>query len=1074
MRFIAFVLCLPALAQLGSSNLSGTVTDPAGAAIPNAVVTIRSADQAFVRSATSGATGQYVITTLPPGRYQLTVTATGFAESRTQDFELSSGQAGSLNVTLQVKSQETQVTVDAEAPVLQTTSASVGSVVGSKQINSIPLAGRSFLNAITLVPGVVPVGPAGSTTNHSPVNQSTMPSVFGQRQKDNNFLLDGVENRDPNLLGVAVYPPPEAIAEMKVDSGVGSSAYGHASGATIDVVSKSGSDEWHGDAWEYFRNNVLDARSFFVPSIGAYRWNQFGIAAGGPAFIPKILNKDKRWYVFGYYEGVRIRQAANYTAFVPTPANLDGDLSGTAPIYDPFSTTPGANGSFLRQPFPGNRIPQDRLNPSVQTLARAIYPAPNLAVGVIPGVNYINTAGNSQDGDQWNVRVDHQFGERDRFFGRYTTADNPSRGVSLPSINGFTSDVLRNAVVSDTHIFSPSFIVTGRYGLTTVDYQSGNNVPPGLAQSTGLSGVFPQFQGRDVIPPITIPGYAGISYSGAFINVRQHSWIGDAQKIAGEHTIEFGGSIVRTTAVLDDVTAVAMQFATTQTSNFTTGTGNALASFLLGTPDSARRQIGGSLAHMSSMAYGLYVQDTWRHNRWTVNFGLRYDYNATPVNEEGLGTFDFSSGQYVWDKQNPITGAPANIRRGGIIPDGNNFAPRLGIAYKITPKTVVRSSFGIFYNSFGSNYIQAAQSARGNWPFSFPQAVSGLNATTVNAVFPNPFPGDPQGSGTPLICSQCLNVEQSSSRTPYVTQWTFSLQRQLDSTTSVEASYFGSKGTKLTAQIVDNTAMVAGPGPFSSRQLYPQYAPYILNGFNEFSSSYHGGVLKVDKRFSRGLSFLASYTYSKTLDYVDNLSNGGVGGQVTSNPTRFNSKLNKGPAGFDIRHVLAFSNVWAIPGKTNHRFLDAVVAGWTVSNVLSIRSGLPFSVYLGNDNENIGTVGGRFVQYPDLVGDPNAIDRSPAQWFNRAAFAVPPLYSVGTAGRNILRTGSFVNDDFSLAKSWPFMERRSIELRGEFFNVFNHANFGYAGQTVGTAQFGTVSSTLNGGRTIQLVGKIHF
>ena len=489
MRYFTFLVCFPALAQLGNSSLSGTITDPASAAIPNATITLRSTNQAFVRTTTTGDTGQYVIPTLPPGRYQLSVTANGFTENRTQDFELSSGQAGSLNVTLQVRTQETQLTVEASAPVLQTTSASVGSAVTARQMTNLPLAGRSFLNAIAIAPGVVPVGPAGSTTNHSPVNQSTMPSVFGQRQKDNNFLLDGVENRDPNLLGVAVYPPPEAIAEMKVDSGVGSAAYGHASGATIDVVSKSGSDAWHADGWEYFRNNVLDARSFFVPSIGAYRWNQFGAAAGGPAFIPGVLKKDKHWYVFGYYEGVRIRQASNYTGNIPTPANLAGDFSGTAPIYDPFSTAAGPNNTFTRQPFPNNRIPESRLNASVQTLAHAIYPEPNLAPGVIPGQNYINTAGNRQEGDQWSIRADHQFGQRDRFLGRYTTADNPSSGVSLPSITGFQSDVLRNAVVSDTHIFSPSFLLTGRYGLTTVDYQSGNNVPRGLAESIGLSAV---------------------------------------------------------------------------------------------------------------------------------------------------------------------------------------------------------------------------------------------------------------------------------------------------------------------------------------------------------------------------------------------------------------------------------------------------------------------------------------------------------------------------------------------------------------------------------------------------------
>ena len=420
-------------AQVGSATLSGIVTDPSGAAVPNAEVNLRAAQQSVTRTARTGTSGEYSIPALSPGTYELSVTGTGFVEQKTQPFELSSGQAGSMNITLQVAGQASTVTVQEAAPILQTTSASLGSVVTSTQVTELPLLGRSFLNAISLVPGTVPVPPAGSTTNHSPVGQSVMPSVFGQRQKDNNFLMDGVENRDPNLLGVALYPPPEAIAEMKVDSGVGSSAYGHASGATIDVVTKSGTNEWHGDAWEYLRNNVLDARSFFVPTLGAFRWNQFGGAIGGPVTIPHLLKKENGWYVFGYYEGVRIRQAANYTALVPTPANLAGDLSDIAtPIYDPFSTTAGPNGTLVRTAFPGNRIPQSQLNASVMTLAKAIYPAPNLPLGIIPGVNYINTAGNITDGNQWSARVDHQFGVHDKFLARYSGANNPSSGVSLP------------------------------------------------------------------------------------------------------------------------------------------------------------------------------------------------------------------------------------------------------------------------------------------------------------------------------------------------------------------------------------------------------------------------------------------------------------------------------------------------------------------------------------------------------------------------------------------------------------------------------------------------------------------
>ena len=1008
------------LAQVGTSSLSGTVSDPSGAVVPKASVTLTSSEQTFTRTTITGSDGVYVIPTLPPGTYQVKVIASGFVEQQTRAFALSSGQAGSLNVALRVAGQASQVTVEETAPLLQTTSASLGATVTAKQMKDLPLLGRSFLNAVSLAPGTIPVAPAGSTTNHSAVGQSTIPSVFGQRQKDNNFLMDGVENRDPNLLGVAIYPPPEAIAELKVDSGVGSSAYGHASGATIDVVTKAGTNAWHGDGWDYFRNNVLDARSFFTPTLGAFRWNQFGGAMGGPVTIPRLLSKDKGWYIFGYYEGVRIRQAANYTAFLPTAAQLGGDFTGSAAIYDPFSTTAGPNNTFTRQPFPSNRIPQSSLNASALKLAQAIYPAPNLAAGIIPATNYINTAGNSTDGNQWNARLDHQFGQHDSFFARYTGANNPSSGVSLPSLAGQTKDQLTNVGLSDTHIFSPHFIVTGRYGLIGVDYRTGNTAPAGIADQTGLSAVFPKFQGTDFLPAITIPGYTGVNFSASQIGpLRQHSWTGDAQKIAGEHTIEFGGSVVHSHMILEDTTSTAVQFANTQTSNFTSSTGNPFASYLLGTPDSARRQIGGSLGDLTSTGYGGYLQDTWRVRRFTVNIGLRYDYNSPPINKYGLGTFDFSSGQYVWDLKNPITGAPANIRRGGIAPDRNNFAPRLGIAYAATSRLVVRSSFGLFYNSFGSNYIQASQSARGNWPFAFPQAVSGLNATTVNAVLPNPFSGNPAGSTTPLICAQCLNIDPSTSRTPYVAEWTFTLQYQFSPSLAVDASYFGSKGTKLTAQILDNTALFAGTSPVASRQLYPQFAPFVQNGFNQYSSWYDAGALRVDKRFSHGFSFLASYTYSKNLDYVDNLSNGGVGGLPTSNPTRFNAKLNKGPAGFDIRHVLVLSNVWEIPGRTNHRLLDAVVAGWQISNVFTYHSGLPFSAYLGSDNENIGSVGGRFPEYPNLVGDPNAIaNPTPSQFFNIAAFSVPKLGTVGTAGGKQGASGGLAKGGFYVVKGW--------------------------------------------------------
>ena len=1062
-------------AQIGTASLSGVVTDPSGAPVSQADVTLRNTQEAVTRSTKTGVAGEYVLSALQPGNYEITVRAAGFQEQKTQAFALSAEQTATLNMNLAVAGTSTNVTVEATAPLLQTTSASVGTAISSKQINDLPILGGSFLNALVIAPGVIPMLPPGSLNNYSPVNQYTIPSVFGQRQKDNDYLLDGVVNRDPNFLGVALFPPPAAIAEMKVDSGVGSSVFGHGSGATINIVTKSGSNEWHGEAWEFFRNNVLDARSFFLPSVGAYRWNQFGAAVGGPIQIPRLLSKDKGWYVFGNYEGVRIRTASNFTGYVPTQANLNGDFSAsTTPLYDPYSTVAGANGTRVRSLFAGNIIPASRLNSTAVALAKAIYPAPNLASGIIPGVNYINTSATARNGDQWGARVDHQFGQRDNFFVRYTAATNPSTSISLPTQVSTTQERLANVNVSDTHIISPRFLFTAHYGLMWIDYGTNTPAPSGLTASSGIGSAFGTFLGLDTIPSSNIPGYSSFGFTHSIMPSQQHSWSGDAQRVAGDHTLEFGGSISTTHVRTTDNGDSTLQFSSLQTASGASVGGDAFASFLLGAPSSARRLIGSNEGDMHATEYAAYVQDTWRHRDFTINFGVRYDYATVPVNSNGLGTFDWSTGMFVWDQKNPITGAPANIRKGGTEPDRNNFAPRLGIAYQVSPRTVVRSSFGIFYNTFGSNFIQGTQGARGNWPFAFPQALSGMNSSVPNALLPNPFGGIPAASTVPLACNQCLNLEKSSSRTPYVAEWTFSIQRKIGSDISIEADYFGSKAVKLTSQIIDDTAVAPGPGPVSSRQIFPQLAPYVLNNYNEMPAWYHAGTLQVSKHFSRGLQFQANYTYSKNIDLVDNISNAGLGGQPTSNPTRFNFGLNKGPAGFDIRHVVVTSAVWAIPGQTSNRFLNAVISNWNLSGIETFHSGLPFMLFLPTDNENIGQVSGRYTEFPNLVGDPRAVNQTVTHWFNTAAFAAPPPYTRGNVGRNILRTDTLINTDFSAYKSWPFLESRSLELRGDFFNLFNHANFGYPGTILGTAQFGAISSTLNPGRQVQLAVKIHF
>lgn len=1066
----------PLSAQVGTASLGGLVTDATGALVPRATVTLESIAQKYSRATVTNAAGEYKIPALPPGDYKLVVGAAGFMPATRTGISLSSGQASTLDVQLAVAGSTEQITVSEAPPLLQTETATLGTTIPARHVTDLPILGRSFLNMILLTPGAAPVPPAGSTTNYSPVGQSLMPSVYGQRQKDNNFTMDGVENRDPNLLGVPIFPPPEAVAEMKVESGMSSGVYGHGSGATVNLVTKSGSNQWHGDGWEFLRNNVIDARSFFLPKLGAFRWNQFGGSVGGPLWIPGVFSKERGWYVFGYYEGVRIHQASNFTGSVPTPAELSGNFAGEAAIYNPFTTALGPNGNPVRQLFPGNQIPANLLNPASVAIATALYPAPNLPAGLIPGVNFLNTSPVSQDGDQWNVRVDHQFGRKDGFFARYSEARNPSAGSGLPSTSSRTLARLTNAVASDTHTFSPNFLITARFGLSRVDNQTFVSLVPGLATKAGTLAAFPAFHGDESIPPLTIPGYTGLSQERAIIGpLYQNSWTADGQRIAGKHTLEFGGGVVHTSIDVDNRTA-GVSFSSNQTSNFVSNTGLSFASFLLGAPESVSRNAGNTEGFLHGNAYSWYLQDTWRVARkLTLNLGLRWDYASPLINNYGLGTFVWETGQYVWDQKNPITGAAANIPPAGIPPDRNNFAPRFGIAYQLSSKTVVRASFGIFFNTFGSNYVQAQQSARGNWPFAFPQALTGLNTGVPNVLLPNPFPGPPTGSTVPLGCQQCLNIIENSSRTPYVEEWSFSIQRQISRSWIFESAYFGSHGLKLVGQIVDNTAVIPGPGPISARQARPIFPPYINNGYNVFPSWYDGVSLKLEKRLSHGLTFLVNYTFSKTLDVSDNLSNASLGGNPTSNATRFNIAANKGLAGFDIPQNFVASFVYAVPGKTGNRVLDGGVSGWNLSGIVTHYSGLPFMTFLSSDTANIGTVSGRYTQYPNLVGDPNAIaSRTPQQWFNTAAFAVPAQYTFGNAGRNILRTDSLNNVDFSVFKRWPFLETRHVEVRGEFFNLLNHPSFGYPGVMLGTAQFGKISNTRNGGRQIQVALKIHF
>jgi hypothetical protein len=509
-----------ALGQVGTATISGTVTDSSGAVIEGATVILENTQQQFTREALTDSRGEYLIQAIPPGNYRLLVRAKGFSEESRTDILLSSGQASTLNVVLNVAGSTQQVQVLEAPPLLQTTTATVGSVIQTEQIHELPLLGRNFTSLMLTAPGVStnPTprgGPLGATTgaNSAITNPfvGTNPSVNGQRWRDNNYTLDGVENNEPLFDGIPMQPPPEALTEMKMESAMSSGAYGHASGANINLVSKSGTNALHGDAWEFLHNQHLDARSFFVPVLGPYHFNQFGGTLGGPLAIPRLIKKDSGWYFFVYYEGIRIHQAANTTALVPTAAQIAGDFSGSPAIYNPYSTAADSTGKNVRQPFPNNQIPANLINPAAKTIATALYPQPNLPPNVIPGVNYFNPGSSVSDGNQWNARIDHQFGKNDNFFARYTAADNPATRIGIPTLPTENYNNFTNAAISETHIFNPNFILTARFGIQQLDYGNAVGGDHSVASRSGTLDGFPSFHGQNVIPPISIAGYASLS-----------------------------------------------------------------------------------------------------------------------------------------------------------------------------------------------------------------------------------------------------------------------------------------------------------------------------------------------------------------------------------------------------------------------------------------------------------------------------------------------------------------------------------------------------------------------------------
>jgi hypothetical protein len=1120
-------------AQLSTASLHGVVKDPQGSVVPNVTVTLRNVDTSVENTTVSSASGAYAFLDITPGRYMLNAKTAGFSSMQVSMFTLTVNQIATIDFSLKVGTQNTMVTVQAGAVQLNMTSANLGTVISTRQVNDLPLNGRNFTQLLSLTPGVAPVN-VGQSSNGGfaatavAVGSSfIIPAINGQTNRSNFFLTDGIINYGTYLSTYAVPPIIDAIQEFKVVSHTDSAEFGSVLGGVVNVVTKSGTNDLRGSAWEYARNAIFDARTYFLPKTVAktpFSQNQFGASAGGPVWLPKLYNGRNKTFFFGAYQGFRYTQLSNSPLRVPTAAQLAGNESDwPTQLYNPFSTRPDpANpGQYIRDPFPGNQIPATLIDPRMVAWATDIYPAPG-PVFDSSGDNALDPTPITQTQNEWTARVDQKIGKNDTAFFRYSSFDSTQDSSGgLPGTKSSLSTPATNWGVSYVHVFSPSLIAQVQFARATVQVLSPTRFTHSIANIFAQVGFAPAFAGNfdavsinELLPGLGITGFSGAGESVLLIPkaTSSNQYSGTLTKIAGSHSLQFGGGYVTMGQAVQDSYA-ALGFAAQQTgdpnASDTVNIGDPLASFLLNVPDNATRR-NTNEAERPGGVLSAFVQDTWKAtNNLTLNLGMRYDLTFIPpfgtdktIGQQGgieTGDMDLSNGTYIVQKLPPpcsLRGHAPCIPGDGTLPDHvvvdprgkiahnvyTNFGPRFGFAYRMGEFSVIRGAFGIVYDNWASQ-VQKTQNAGGNWPDIGLQGAANMNQPSTTSATPTVQAQDPFGNNTSSLFPAATPFNQVSYyfdphiKNPYSEQWNLGVEHQLTRSAAVTMNYVGSVSKRLDVGGFYNTALTPGPGNPQSRSLFPYITPTNYDR-SVGSANYNAFQFSLDQRYSNGLAYQVAYTWSKSFD-VGGDGWFGVEGGVPQDPYHPSAYGSYSVAGTDLTNVLSVNTLYQVPIGKGKRFssgnsvLDYILGNWQVNSIFSARSGQPFTPVISSDIANTGN-GGTYETL-NVVGDPNLAKRTPAKWFNTASYVTPPRYTFGTAGRNSLRSAGYWELDPSLFRQLPLGGQRQLEFRAEAFNLFNNVILGTPVSDLNTgAQFGTVNTTANTARELQLGVKFLF
>ena len=1079
---IAFLLLAagPASAQTAYGTILGSITDPSAAAIPGASVRVTNIGTNISNEVTTGAEGGYAVARLIPGQYRIEVSYAGFKTAASPALTLLVNQNLRFDAVLEPGTVETVVEVTAVGTLIETDTSSVGKVVENKQIVDLPMVSRNFTDLIVLSPATV-TDNQGALANEQSIFRTGISGggsfIGGGRAGDNAYMIDGVENNDPGFQTPSITPPIDAIQEFRLMNKNYSAEFGGGA-AQINIAIKSGTNEIHGTAYEFLRNDVLNARNFFAeedPATGRskpqLRYNQFGASIGGP------IARNRLFYFFNY-EGTRVRTFAQQSARYPTSAQLNGDFSGELPVTD----------YLTGEQFPNNQIPSNRISAKSRDLL-FLFPEPNVQART--GFNTVKTLAIPENVTQYHGRTDWLASQKDNLFIRASFSDQDIRNRALRPLGGtITQQKGRNIALAWTRVFSPQWLNEVRLGFSrpiSLRAQEG-------AFEEDIAGSL--FRGTDSAPvtfgapAIGLSDYAGVGSTGnGPLNYLTNSWsvVNAVSYTTGKHKIKAG--IDFRNFLFKEVNSFRPRgyigFTGLFTQNPENATGNSVADFVLGLPFSAAVNQGEFTSWFHAQVYNLYFQEDWTVSpNLTINWGLRYEYR-TPLEEEldRVSIFDpeypggrmLTPNQAVVDRLNtPLIGGGAS--RGLIDPDLNNFAPRVGLAYRpfSDNRTVVRAGYGVFYSTFEFNeYIFSVL----NSPW---QKTSAVNASLENPIdFDNLFPT--ADTPVPIAGSMSSLSLDRGNRTPYVQQWNFNVQRELGENWALEVGYLGSKSTKLATRSVISQGMLLRPGP-DPEVFFPYHNfAFILIDRTEGISNYHAGFVRLEKRFRDGFYFNAHHTWSKGLSLASSACS--VGNDAClGRQNVWNLRADYGPNSYDVTHRFVFSAIWELPFGRGKRFgsgmpavADGILGGWQVNTIYQVQSGFPYSI---KARDVSGTRSSSFPR-ANLVGDPNGRDsEDPDRVFNRFAFAQPGEGTFGNSGRNILRGDGVNNVDFSLFKNLRVTERVTAQIRAEFFNLLNHTQFGpFPGDSFSLdpqSQFGVYRRTLQEARIIQLGLKFIF